>query len=68
MFRMEIKTGGAAFRSDSQTNRDGDFVLDPTACEVRRILSEVRTQLAYGNTSGKIRDINGNAVGSWVYE
>ena len=36
MFKLEVKTGNAAFRDESRTDRHGDYVLDPYATEVRR--------------------------------
>lgn len=68
MFKLEIKTGGAAFRDESRTDRHGDYVLDPYACEVRRILRNVTCELEAGRTSGSVMDVNGNKVGQWRYE
>lgn len=68
MFNIEIKTGGAAFRSDYETDRNGDYILDPTAHEVRRQLRMIEKELEAGSTSGKIMDRNGNKVGHWSYE
>lgn len=30
MFKLEVKTGNAAFRDESRTDRHGDYVLTPT--------------------------------------
>lgn len=68
MFKLEIKTGGAAFRDESRTDHHGDYVLDPYACEVRRILKDVSRKLEAGYTDGSVMDVNGNKVGSWSYE
>lgn len=68
MFKLEIKTGGAAFRSDYETDENGEYILDPCATEVRRILMDVRAKLDLGYTNGKIMDCNGNSVGHWSYE
>ena len=68
MFKLEIKTGGAAFRDESRTDRRGDTILDPDAVEVRRILKDVGRKLEAGCDSGNVMDRNGNKVGSWKYE
>ena len=61
MFKLEIETGGAAYRH-------GDHVLDPYATEVRRILLDVICKLEAGYTDGSVIDVNGNKVGRWSYE
>lgn len=61
MFRIEIFTGGAAFR-------DEDDNLDETGYEVCRLLTDVKTQIEYGHHSGNLIDINGNRVGYWSYD
>lgn len=62
MFKIEIKTGGAAFR-------DEDDNLDQFGHEVCRLVRNVLYELEYGDkTSGNLIDINGNRVGSWKYE
>jgi hypothetical protein len=61
MFRIEIKTGGAAFR-------DEDDNLDETGYEVRRLLKGIEEKIKNGYTGGILIDINGNRVGSWKYE
>jgi len=68
MFKLEIKTGGAAFRDDSRTDRHDEPVLDPDATDVRRILKDVSDKLAAGHTDGSVMDVNGNKVGRWSYE
>lgn len=68
MFRLEVKTGGAAFRDESRTDRRGEPILDPCATEVRRILMDVSRKLEAGHTDGSIMDVNGNKVGRWSYE
>lgn len=61
MFKIEIKTGGAAFR-------DEDDNLDETGYEVRRLLKDIIKKIDCGHDSGNIIDINGNRVGSWKYD
>ena len=68
MFKLAIKTGGAAFRDESRTDRKGEAILDESGREVRRILAEVSWKLKSGYDSGNIMDANGNNVGSWKYE
>lgn len=68
MFRMEIFTGGSAFRDENCWDENCNEVLDPHATEVRRLLREVHFKLDIGETSGILIDINGNRVGSWKYE
>ena len=68
MFKLEVKTGGAAFRDESRTDRYGDYVLDPYATEVRRILRDVICELEAGRTDGAVMDVNGNKVGRWSYK
>ena len=62
MFKLEIETGGAAFRDE-----DGES-LDPNATEVLRILWDVICKLEAGYTDGSVIDVNGNKVGNWRYE
>lgn len=52
-FRVLIDTGNAAF--------DGDNLH----AEIARILRTVADVVAHGQTSGVVRDYNGNSVGSW---
>jgi hypothetical protein len=61
MFKMEIKTGGAAFR-------DEDGNLDETGYEVRRQLKSISEKIKDGYTGGVLIDTNGNKVGSWRYD
>lgn len=68
MFKLEIKTGGSAFRDESQVDRSGDFALDRYGSEVRRILKDVIRKLDEGHSCGKIMDVNGNCVGRWSHE
>jgi hypothetical protein len=68
MFRLEIKTGGAAFRDESKVDKNGEYELDSFGDEVRRILDEVSRKLRCGYGSGVVMDINGNKVGWWHYE
>lgn len=68
MFKLEIKTGGAAFRDESQVDRHGDAILDPYATEVCRILRDVICKLEAGHTDSSVMDLNGNKVGRWSYE
>ena len=53
MFKLEFETGNAAF--------------DETE-EISRILRDVARRIETGATSGKIRDTNGNAVGSFSFD
>lgn len=62
MFKLEIKTVGAAFRDD---NGEG---LAPYTTEVRRILLDVICELEAGRTDGPVMDVNGNKVGRWSYK
>lgn len=68
MFRLEIKTGNAAFRDEDRTDRHGNYELDRSGHEVRRILKDVARKLEHGEDCGSIYDTNGNKVGSWKYE
>ena len=61
MLKIEIKTGGAAYR-------DEDGELDRSAYELRRNLKEIEEKLEYGYQAGYIMDINGNKVGNWTLE
>lgn len=69
MFRIEIRTGGSAFRSeDAPPNKDGEYPLDPNATEIKRILKNISDSLEYGETFGSILDVYGNKVGKWSLE
>ena len=61
MFKMEIKTGGAAFR-DEITGEENSIA---EAEELERILIRVAKEIAMDKQSGVIMDINGNKVGTW---
>lgn len=58
MLKIEIKTGGSAYRDENDN-------LDSNAYELRRNLKEISEKLEYGYTSGSVMDINGNKVGTW---
>lgn len=47
---------------------NGVFTVDGVAAEVSRILAVVAHRVLDGCTSGKLRDINGNVVGSFKFE
>lgn len=58
MFKMEMKTGGAAFWcDDEQTEFD--------AHEVARILRKIAEQVESGYDENSIHDLCGNNVGKW---
>lgn len=68
MFRLEIKTGNAAFNDGSRGATPGD--------ELARILRAVadtlqdpamEVALRDGGTMAGVRDVNGNTVGQWQY-
>ena len=62
MFKMEVKTGGAAF-CNPDTGEE-DKVCE--GLEIARLLREIADVVEVGiGTSGSIVDINGNKVGSW---
>ena len=61
MLKIEIKTGGAAYRDENDE-------LDRNAYELRRNLKEIMEKLECGYQSGYIMDINGNKVGEWLLE
>ena len=52
MFKMEFKTGNAAFEDYAEQ-------------EISRILKEIADKVENGSTGGKVRDINGNTIGEW---
>lgn len=60
MLKIEIKTGGAAFRD---TNGGEDAAWKASEC--RRLLDIISGKLDAGKTYGSIMDINGNKVGEW---
>ena len=61
MLKIEIKTGGAAYREENDE-------LDRSAYELRRNLKEIMAKLECGCQSDYIMDINGNKVGEWSLE
>lgn len=61
MFKLEISTGGAAFRDPF--SGEEDEVMEAT--EIRSLLAKVSYELEHGRSSGVIMDVNGNKVGSW---
>ena len=61
MFKLEIKTGNAAF-CDPMTGEEDNYA---EAYEVARILNEVTEKIKNGQREGSCIDINGNKVGSW---
>lgn len=63
MFKLEIKTGGAAFMDPCNPD-----IQDADTYEVRRILRVVSGQIESGRREGAIMDINGNKVGRWSYD
>lgn len=63
MFKLEIKTGGAAF-CDPYSGEESE--LDE-AREVARILREVADKVEAGRRDGKCMDFNGNSVGEFRF-
>lgn len=64
MLKIEIKTGGAAYRDEySEEDR-----LDPYNTELIRNLKDIIYKLERGHDVGSIMDINGNKVGTWKLE
>ena len=61
MLKIEIKTGGSAYRDENDE-------LDRSAHELRRNLKDIMEKLEYGYQAGYIIDINGNKVGKWTLE
>lgn len=61
MFKMEIKTGGAAFCNPHTGEKDDASEVE----ELIRIFKDVLMDMAHGVSSGVIMDSNGNKVGSW---
>ena len=74
MFKLEIRTGGAAYRDEDDPNpRDlgGGIMenrLDPSSCELRKNLKSVCQKLENGYTEGYIVDTCGNRTGEWSLE
>ena len=56
MFKLEFETGNAAF--------DGDLAW----MEIDTILRAVADRAGDGQTSGTIRDSNGNCIGAWRFD
>lgn len=56
MVKIEIRTGGAAFRNEDET-------LDTT--EIVRILRSAAQKIENGLEKGVFMDINGNSVGNF---
>ena len=65
MLKIEIETGGAAYGDDYEVDKNGNNILDPSACELRRNLLEIVEKLEYGCTEGNVIDIYGNKAGKW---
>lgn len=61
MFKIEIKTDGAAFRDPFLGEEDDAMEV----AEIRRLIENVSCELESGKSSGAIFDVNGNKVGSW---
>lgn len=56
MFTLTVKTGNEAFS-------DGNLAL-----ELARILRKAAERLEAGETDGRLRDCNGNTVGTFTVE
>lgn len=54
MFSIKIETTNAAFDDNPEH-------------QLGLLLDKVKTEIEFGFTSGKLRDINGNTVGEWNY-
>lgn len=61
MFKVEIKTGGAAF-CDPCTGEEDTYA---ESFEVVRILKRIINELENDYVKGVCMDINGNKVGEW---
>lgn len=61
MFKLEMKTGNAAFCNPDTGDEDEFWEV----VEINRILKEVQTKIEDGYTCGIIMDINGNKIGQW---
>ena len=55
MFKLEFETDDDAFQNDN------------FSVEVERILKAVTERVKRGDTEGKIRDNNGNAIGTFSW-
>ena len=58
MFKVEIKTSGAAYSEDDVITYEGRL-------ELKRNLEYISRKIDEGYDDGVIMDINGNKVGSW---
>ena len=58
MFKMKIKTGGAAFSEDDELTMEGRY-------ELSRILHRTANDIIDELDHGVIMDVNGNRVGEW---
>lgn len=63
MFKLTIRTGGAAFHDEYNDDKAYDKCCE--AEEISRILRKVIYKLECGYESGVLMDINGNKVGEW---
>lgn len=63
MFKLTIKTGGAAFCDEYNDDKAYDDYYE--AEEISRILKGVIDKLEDGYKSGTLIDIYGNKVGEW---
>lgn len=64
MFKLEIRTGGSAYR-DEFSEEDK---LDPYNTELIRNLKGIINRLQKGYDYGYVMDINGNKTGEWKLE
>lgn len=55
-FKLDVELGNAAMRSPAHL-----------ANALKRVSDRIRLHEIHEGESGKIRDINGNTVGSWVF-
>lgn len=63
MFKIEIKTGNAAF-ADPHT---GEYSEWHENYGVARILREIADKIENGKREGKVMDYNGNSVGEFTF-
>lgn len=64
MFKLEMNTGGAAFRDPITGEEDKFWEMR----EVSRLMVKISRQMENGKESGSIIDMNGNKVGKWKLE
>jgi hypothetical protein len=57
---MEIK-----FSTDSAAFNDEHVGKESRYMEAERILKDIIAKMKWGQTEGKVIDLNGNTVGSW---